>query len=82
MRARIHAARRATDALALIAGRRLLTDDWDLDLSFCSEPIFLSVHRNVAIGTVARTQSAADAMVLNDDLFRTLAENGIDWATH
>ena len=55
MRAGIDTTWRAANALALIAGRRLLTDDWDLDLALRSESIFLSVHRNVSIGTIART---------------------------
>ena len=64
MWAGIDAAWRAAYALALIASRCLLTDDWDLDLAFFSESIFLAVHRNVSIGAIARTETAAYTVVL------------------
>lgn len=82
MRTGIDAAWRAAYALALIAGRCLLTDNWDLDLALFSESIFLAVHRNVSIGAIARTEAAADAVVLDDNLLGTLAEDGIDWAAN
>ena len=81
MGAGVDAAWGSADAAALIAGCRLLLNDRNLEVPLCLEPRFLAVHRNVAIGTVARALTAADAVVLDDNFFRAFPKNRINWAT-
>ena len=70
----------AANALALIASSGFLMDDRDLDLTLHSEVILLADHSNVSIRTVACTQAATDAVILNDDLLRAFTEDRIDGA--
>ena len=70
----------ATDTLALITCRRLLTNDRDLNFSLNSESILVTVHGNIAVRTIACTESTADAVILDNDLFGAFAKDRIHWA--
>ena len=80
VRACVNTAWIAIDTLALIASGGFLTNDGDLAAVLDSMAVLMTVHTNIAVGTIAGTQSAANTMVFDNNLFRPSAKNCVHWA--
>ena len=81
MRASINTAGRTTDAFALVACRRPLADNGYLLVSLLAISVLMPIHGDVAIGAIRGALPTADAVVFDDDLLVSLAEDCIDRAT-
>ena len=81
MRASINTAWGTTDTLALVAGRRPLSDNGYLLVPLLAVSVLMPVHGDVPIGAIRRALPTADAVVFDDDLLVPLSEDCIDRAT-
>ena len=81
MWASVNTAWSTTDTFALVAGCRPLPYNGYLLVSLLAISVLMPIHGDVAIGAIRRALSTADAVVFDDDLLVSFAEDCIDRAT-